>query len=93
MNFRRKKRKGTVFAWTVILALGWVTTFLWMIFTTITVENLYPWASSKINNTDAQQVLDNQITYHNAWPLLFMGGLTVYGFASSLKREPSEQFV
>lgn len=85
--------KGTVFAWILILVFGWITTFMWVIFTTITVEHVYPWAITQINDTDARETLDNQIMYHNTWPILFMIGLTLYGILSSLKRDQGEQVV
>ena len=86
------KRKGNVYAWTVILALGWITTLLWIIFTTITVEHIYPWASDHIDNAESQAVLDRQVDYHNYWPLFLMAGLTVYGIVSSMKREPTDAY-
>ena len=84
--------RGSLYAWVVILAFGWITTFLWVIFTTITVEHIYPWASDKIVDADSQTVLDHQKDYHNYWPLIFMGGLTIFGIVSSLKREPTDAY-
>ncbi len=84
--------KGNVYAWVVILTIGWVTTMLWIIFTTITVEHMYPWAKEHINNTESRALLDRQMDYHNFWPLILMAGLTVYGFVSSMKKEPTEGY-
>lgn len=86
------KKKGTVYAWAVILAMGWIVTILWIIFTTITVETFYPWASDRIDNAEAQAVLDRQVDYHNFWPMFLMAGLTVYGLVSSAKREPTDAY-
>lgn len=85
-------KKGQVYAWLVILALGWMATFLWIIFTTITVEHIYPWADAIIDDVDAQAVLDHQKDYHNYWPILLMAGLTVFGIVSSVKREPQDAY-
>jgi len=84
--------KGNLYAWVVVLAFGWITTLLWTIFTTITVEHVYPWASEQINNTESQAFLDRQMDYHNYWPLIFMGGLTIYAIASSVRHEPSDAY-
>lgn len=84
--------KGNVYAWTVILALGWITTILWIIFTTILVENIYPWADDQIDDPASQAVLDRQIDYHNYWPLFLMAGLTIFGIVSSMKREPTDAY-
>ena len=89
---RSRPMRGNVYAWVVVLALGWAATLLWIIFTTILVEHVYPWASDQIVDATAQQTLDDQITYWNYWPMLFMGGLTVFAFASSLKREPTDSY-
>ena len=86
------KGTGVAYAWLLILVIGWVVTFMWIIFTTITVEHLYPWATTMINNSESQEILDHQINYHNWWPILLMVGLTVFGIASSLKAEPTTQY-
>ena len=84
--------KGNVYAWAVILALGWVVTLIWTIFTVILVENVYPWASVQIVDAASQAVLDRQMTYWNMWPMFLMAGLTVFGIVSSTKREPTDAY-
>lgn len=87
-----KKMKGNLYAWVVVLAFGWIVTLLWTIFTTITVEHIVPWAEENINNTESTAFLERQIDYHNYWPLIFMGGLTIYGIASSVRHEPTDSY-
>lgn len=84
--------KGNLYAWIVVLAVGWAATFLWIIFTVITVEHIYPWADAQIDDVDAQAVLDRQIAYHNYWPMLLMAGLTMYAIVSSIKQQPTDNY-
>lgn len=82
---------GTLYAWITILAIVWIATLLWIIFTQVNVGHIIPWAEEQfddLNLTDEAVTLDNLQNYWNYWPLLLVVGLTVYGIASSLKREP-----
>lgn len=85
--------KGSIGVWAVVLAMGWIITILWIIFTTITVEHFYPWAQAHITNEDSLAVLDRQIAFHNYWPILLMIGLSLYAIIRSVKREPTEGYV
>jgi len=86
-------KKGSLGYWLILLAFGWITTILWIIFTTITVEHFYPWALTQINNTNSTAVLQHTVNYWNYWPLLLMFGLTLAAIIASTKREPGDAYV
>lgn len=88
-------KRGSVYSWVVILAMLWISTMLWIIFTQINVGHIFPWAEDEfddLNLTTEKTTLTHLQNYWNYWPLVLAVGLTIFGIASSLKREPEQSY-
>lgn len=89
--------KGGAYNWLMILVLMFICGFLWIIMSQIYYGSVFPsfeeWGNSTTVNTD-----DVNETYSyirgswEAWPIILIFGLIVYGIASSLKKEPGSVY-
>jgi len=87
--------RGNVYAWVVILGMLFFTIQIWIIFSQIYSGHFWPWAEDQfdeLNMTTEKTTLTHLQNYWNYWPLVFIGGLTIYGIASSLKKEPESAY-
>jgi len=96
-------RKGSAFAWLVILIAIFAIGLVYMIFTNVFVGMLIPYTEAylstvtypngtAVNITDATATINLIKLVWNAWPLIAIIGLIVVGFVMAQRREPGQYY-
>jgi len=85
--------RGQMYAWIVILVLVFVTGFLWIIFSEIYHEYLFPEFEEHLSSNNETAITFTWIkNVWNYWPLILIFGLIIYGIVSALRKEPYSQY-
>lgn len=92
-------KKGSAWAWLIVLIAMFAIGLIYIIFTQILMGTLFPDVESYLdtvtytngsayNNTDALRTISYLKTAWNVWPIIVFVGLMIVGFVMSQRREP-----
>lgn len=85
--------KGVAYAWIMITVLVFVVGFMWVIFSEIYSEHLFPtFETHLMSNNDTKETFTYIKNVWSYWPIILIFGLIVYGIISALRREPYSQY-
>lgn len=85
--------KGVLYAWIMITIVVFVVGFIWIIFSQIYVEHLFPqFEEDLMANNDTATTYTWIRANWSYWPLILIFGMIVYGIVSALRREPYSSY-
>jgi len=85
-------KKGSMFAWVIITVLVFIVGFVWIMFSEILYEGVFPAFDNLSTNNETSDTYEQIKDVWAYWPLLLIFGLVVYGIAQALRREPYSQY-
>lgn len=89
--------KGGAYAWIMIITVVFIVGFLWILMSQIYYGSVFPefeeWGNSTTVNVDEVNATYGYIrSTWEAFPMILIFGLIVYGIASSLRKEPGSVY-
>lgn len=81
--------KGSVYVWLMGLVGLFFVTLIWIIFSNVMFDHLFPLVSNAtLNNSMAQQTISYLIMAWTYWPIILLVGFILLMVVSAQRREP-----